>query len=265
MRPLMALISSVAIGGMLTVPSAAAIKKVAYPEIKVTVVGAYKPDAAFETMRKAFAAAVKKKDAAALSALVAPTFLWMIDGRPTDELDMGRDALHNFKVVFGFRKQGADADGGVDDGPYWDTLADLLEDTTYYRASDAGNLVCGPIAASVVDEDLLDQAITKLQNGNDTPEWYFVLAGAAVAKAPGDTGAPIAKVGQVALPLLSVYPAANEGQPAQQPTYFEVLLSSGRSGWIPATAARPLSADRLCYAKTSHGDWKIAAYDQVEQ
>ena len=72
-------------------------------------------------------------------------FLWTIGGQPADQLDLGRDALHNFKVVFGFRALvGADADGGVSDGPYWETLAYFVGDANYYAASEAGNLICGP-------------------------------------------------------------------------------------------------------------------------
>ena len=128
--------------------STAAVKKVAYPEIKVTVSKSYRPDAAFEKMRAAFADAVAKKDLVALSALIAPTFLWTLESQPADELDLGRDAIHNFKVVFGFRAFGKDEDGGVDNGPYWEALAAFAGDSTYYAATDAGNLVCGPIAAS---------------------------------------------------------------------------------------------------------------------
>jgi hypothetical protein len=265
MRPSTIVFAAIAVAATLSGPAAAAIKKVSYPEVKITIENAYKPDPSFETMRKAFAGAVTNKDATALFALVAPTFLWMLEGRPTDEFDMGRDALHNFKVVFGFRAPGKDADGGVDGGPFWETLAQLADDATYYQPSDTGNLVCGPIAANVKDEDVLEEATKKLQNGDETPEWFFTLTDTAVAKAPGDAGPPIAKVGQVALPLLSVYPAAQQGQPAPKPTHFEVLLTTGRSGWIPASTVRPLSSDRLCYAKTSQGDWKISAYDQAEQ
>ena len=243
--------------------AAAAVKKVAYPEIKVTVSKPYRPDAAFDKMRAAFADAVAKKDVAALSALIAPTFLWTLGGQPADELDLGRDAIHNFKVVFGFRALGKDEDGGVDKGPYWDALAAFAGDSTYYAVTDTGNLICGPIAADVADDKIFEQASKKIETGDDRADWYFTLANTDVAKAPGDTGAPVAKVGTVALPMLSFYPPAKEGQP--QPTDVEVLLPSGKSGWIPAAAVRPLFTERLCYAKTQSGDWKIAAIDQPGQ
>jgi hypothetical protein len=85
-----------------------------------------------------------------------------------------------------------------------------------------------------------------------------------VAKAPGDTGEPIAKAGTVAMPLISTYPTAKEGEGAPQATHIEVLLPSGKSGWIPAASALPLVTDRVCYAKTRNGEWKIALIDKTE-
>jgi hypothetical protein len=84
-----------------------------------------------------------------------------------------------------------------------------------------------------------------------------------VAKAPGDTGTPVAKVGTIAMPLLSFYPPEKEGTPSPPPTHFEVLLPSGRTGWVPVSAVRPLKSDHLCYARTPAGEWKIASIDQA--
>jgi hypothetical protein len=242
----------------------AGVKKVPYPEVKVTVNEPYKPDAAFEMMRAAFADAVAKKDAAALLALVAPTFLWTVDGQPADEMDLGRDAVDNFKVVFGFRAPGKNEDGGVENGPFWDALGAFAADVNYDKASDAGNLVCGPIAADVADEKVFEQARKKVETGDEGAEWYFTFAETAVTKAPGDTGAPLAKLGTVAMPLVSIYPPGKEGERAPQPTYVEMLLPSGKSGWIPAASVLPLVTDRLCYATTPAGDWRIALVDQAD-
>src|ERR1700730_8723753 len=139
-----------------------AVKKVPYPEVKVTVNQAYQPDPTFEKMRRAFAEAVATKDAAALAQLVAPMFLWTLGGQPSDQLDLGRDALANFKVAFGFRAPGMDEDGGVENGPFWDPLAAFSSDVSYYRANDSGSLVCVPIAAEVVDDNIYEQARKKV-------------------------------------------------------------------------------------------------------
>ena len=242
---------------------AAAIKKAPYPEVKVNIADRYVPDAAFEAMRKALANAVSKKDASELFRLVGPTFTWTTLGGPNDQFDMGRNALDNFKVVFGFREFGSDSDGGVESGPFWDILATFAVDATYYKVPDAGNLVCGPISADVVDEDVQEKANDIIGTEDDQPDWYFTIADTPVAKAASDSGAPIAKIGKVALPVVSTYPDQKSAS-VPLPTHLEVLLPSGKSGWIPAAAARPLVSERLCYAKTPKGDWKIVNYDQVE-
>ena len=257
-------VSVAAIASALALPASAAIKKVPYPEVKIEVAEAYKPDAAFEAMRKKFTEAAAKKDTQALFALVAPTFVWTFQGGPTDQFDMGRDALHNFKVVFGFRPQGANADGPVENGPFWDALAAFASDGTYYQDAEAGNLVCGPTTANAVDDNVMEQARKKLEVGEEVAAWYFTIAPTNVAKAPNDSGPPIAKVGLVALPALNIYPPVEEGKPAVPATHLEVLLPSGKTGWVPASVVRPWDSERLCYAKTANGEWKIAAYDQLE-
>jgi hypothetical protein len=117
----------------------------------------------------------------------------------------------------------------------------------------------------VANEDTLETAQKKIAPGDDDQiDWYFTLGDTAVAKAPGDSGPPVSKVGKVALPVLSTAPVAKPGEPAPQPAFLEVLLPSGKTGWIPAAAAKQLAAEHLCYAKTVSGDWKIVAYDQPE-
>jgi hypothetical protein len=248
----------------LAASAAGAVKKVPYPEVKVEFAEAYAPDAKFQALITNFAAAVAHKDAQALFALVGPTFVWTAGGNLTDDFDLGRDALHNFKVVFGFRAAGADTDGGVDNGPFWDALAAFAEDHTYYKAFDSGKLICGPIAANAADDDVLQQARDKIESPDEAAEWYFTLGDTAVAKSPGDRGAPVAKVGRVALPVLASAPVGKEGEPAPPPEFLEVLLPSGKTGWIAAASAKPLAAERLCYAVTTSGEWKIVGYDQPE-
>jgi hypothetical protein len=257
--PLTKIVLGMVVVATLCFGALAAVKKVPYPEVKVTINEAYKPDPVFEKMRSAFTAAVAKKDVAALTELVAPTFLWTVNGQPADKMDLGRDAPYNFKVVFGFRTPGKDEDGGVENGPFWDTLAAFAADLTYYQANDTGDLVCGPIAAEVVDDKVYQQARKNVETGDEGADWYFTLAETSVAKAPGDAGAPLAKVGVVAMPLVSTYPPT----PAPQVSHVEMLLPSGKSGWVPVASVLPLVADRLCYARTPSGEWKIALLDQA--
>jgi len=236
--------------------SLAQVKSVPYPAVKVELAEAHKPDAAFEQMRKAFADAVAKKDSNALFALVGPTFVWMVQGQLSDQFDLGRDALHNFKVVFGFREFGKDVDGVSGSEPLWDVLAAFAPEQSHYAGD--GGLVCGPTTATIVDESALERAQVRM-GIDESVDWYFVVAPVTVMSAP-EGGKPVGRAEQLALPILGVHPPVE----SQEPTHLEVLMPAGRRGWIPVAAARPFSADRLCYATTAKGEWKIAFFDQAE-
>jgi hypothetical protein len=241
------------------------IKIAPYPEVKVKVFEPYQGDAAFTAMRKAFGDAVTKKDSSVLFGLVGPSFAWtQADVLVEGDFDLGRDALHNFKVVFGFREPGKDVDGGVENGPFWGLLAGFAKDPTAYERSQ--NLVCTPTSAEFVDESVFEQADNKLANGDETVDWFFTLGETPVSKGPADNGPPIGKLGTIAVPMLSAHPPTPDDSPVAVPaTHYEVLMPNGRVGWIPAAAARPLTTGFLCFAKTTSGEWKIVRYEEPAQ
>jgi hypothetical protein len=128
-------------------------------------------------------------------------------------------------------------------------------------------MICGPLLAEATDAAVLEQAQNKVEIAGDFGTWYFTAGDTPVTKSPGDSGAPIGKLGKVAFPVIGLYPQPNDGKTTDgaaipAPTHYEVLLSSGKTGWIAASAARPLTADRLCYAKTRDGRWTIVNFDQ---
>jgi hypothetical protein len=261
MRGLLIYASAAAFLVAANIASLAAMKEVPYPLVKLQLDEPYTPDAAFAKMQKSFADAVAKKDAQALFSLVGPTFVWMSQGELSNQFDLGRDALHNFKVVFGFREFGKDADGPVADGPNWEALAAFAADKFFYAATDT--LVCDPTGATVVDDRVFDSAKQTIA-ADDSVEWYFTVAETTATANPTDTGSPVGRVNQLALPVINVYPllpGAKSGPPA---THVQVLLPSGKSGWIPISSAVPLVTDRLCYAVTPDGNWKIAGFDQAQ-
>jgi len=235
-------------------------QRTTYPQVRVQLADAFKPDAAFEQFRKEFVNAVSKKDANALFELVAPGFVWTQNNALAAGYDPGRDAQHNFRVVFGFREAGQDADGKVEGGPFWESLNAFANDGTYFQITDTDNLVCSPMAGSVADEEVFERARERVEAVYEGVEWYFTLRPTSLAKAPDDKGTPTGKVGLEAFPLLQSHP---EG--SATPTHHEILLPSGRTGWISAAATRPLSTDRLCYAKTAKGEWRIAIFDSMEE
>jgi hypothetical protein len=240
----------------------AAIKTLPYPEVTVETAAQHLPEAAFLPFWKEFSDAIAGRNAAALFALVGPGFVWTSQGALTGEFDPGRDALHNFKVVFGFRQLGKDADGGVENGPYWEELAQFVAEPVFYSASDKNSLICGPLLAEPTDATVLEAARKRIEIGDDNGEWFYTAGDTPVARAPGDTGAPIGRLGKVAFPVMGAYPPARDGAPP--PTHYQVLLPSGLTGWIAAAAARPLVRNRLCYAKTQDGRWTIGVFDQGE-
>jgi hypothetical protein len=195
--------------------------------------------------------------------LRCPNFVWMVNGALSEDFNLGSSALDNFKIVFGFRKPGATTDGGVDNRPFWDDLSSFASDSTFYEDADLANLVCSPMLAQASDEDVFEEAGDKVDTPDDPTVWYFTLAETAVKASPDPKAATVGKVGTVALPLLGMHPA-QEGNSPPPPTHIEVLLPSGKSGWIPISAARPMENNRLCYAKTSEGKWMIVLFTEVQ-
>jgi hypothetical protein len=242
----------------------AAVRKVPYPEVRVEITAPHPVEPAFQSFRKAFADAVASRDTEAMFKLVGPMFTWTAQGALVGEFDPGRDALHNFKVVFGFRQQGKDTDGGVENGPYWDELTQFATDANFYSASDKTGMICGPLLAEVTDADVLEDAQNRIAIGDDAGTWFFVTGDTPVTRAPGDTGAPVGRLGKVAFPVISSHPPVKESEPPAPPTHYEVLMPSGASGWIAAGGARPLTSNRLCYARTTDGQWVIVGFDQGE-
>ena len=257
-----ALLPATALLLALTAP-AGALKPVKYPEVKVELPPAAATDPEFQALRTALNEAVAKKDVAALTALVGPTFAWTVDGTLAGQMDLGRDAAHNFRVAFGFREAGRDADSPVQDGPYWDALADLVRDPAVEKPQGTINLLCGPPTV-VADNKALEQAQRTIQEPNENVDWYYTNPDTEVTASPG-SGASLGKVTRIAVPVLEVHPTAPNAQNPPPPTHYKILLPSGRLGWVPVNAAQPLVSDRLCYAKTVDGKWRIGGYDQVEQ
>jgi hypothetical protein len=256
------LISATAVAFMAaTSASQAEVRQVSYPAVRVKVAQPYAPDDAFTKMQNAFAAAIAAKDAPALFSLVGPTFLWMSRGELNDQFDFGSAPLDNFKALFGFAQSGKTTEGAGAEGPLWDVLATFAGDKAFYLAT--GTLVCGPSSAILVDDDDFNSAKKKI-GADASVEWYYTLADTVATSSPIDGGSPVGHANQTALPVLNVFPPPTAGQPKPAITHLQVLLPSGKSGWIPISSALPLVTDRLCYAVTTDGSWKFAAFDQAE-
>jgi hypothetical protein len=240
---------------------ALAIKKVPYPEVVVRALPLFKGDAGLAELRKKLADAVAAQNIAATTALVAPNFRWTIGGATSDEFDAKRDAEHNFKVAFGFRAVGRDADGPTEIGPQWALLEFFAKDETLTQ--EAGSpLVCGSMLAKVTDSANLEVAIARVDEENDLSEWVYIIDETTLTSTPTG-GTTVARARNAAMPIVSVHPAPVEGTATPEPSHFELLLPSGRTGWAPVKDLHPLFVDRLCFSKAGD-DWRISLYDQAD-
>jgi hypothetical protein len=243
---------------------AAAIKKVPYPEIRVRALPPFPRDPGLADLRKKLADAVAARNADAAAALVAPNFVWSAGGVEVDEFDPKRDAIHNFKVAFGFRAFGKDADGPTEVGQQWALLDFFAKDDVLTQEPGSKN-VCGSLLAKFTDAAALDEALTRVDEENELSEWVYSIDEITLTATPGGNAA-VAKIRNIAMPIASVHPAPPAGNaPASSPspTHFELLLPTGKTGWAPVEILRPLFVDRLCFTKIGD-EWKIAIYDQAE-
>jgi hypothetical protein len=237
-----------------------ALKRVPYPEVRVTALPAFAGDPALADLRNRMADAVAAKKIDALIPLLSPKFEWTAGGAAVDEYDPKRDAEHNFKVALGFRPVGRDADGNTDIGPQWSLLEYFSTDSVLTQEK-GSPLVCTSATAKIADFGVLDAAFNRIDDDNDLSEWVYVVGDLELTTDPAGASTA-AKVSGVALPIVGLHPAPKEGAKTA-PTHFELLLPSGKSGWASVNSVRPLFVDRLCFTKLGDA-WKIAAYEQWE-
>jgi hypothetical protein len=264
MRRALTVFGVLALTPILSALPAAAIKKVPYPVIEVRALPVFKSDPGLDAARKTFAEAVAAKNLDAVTALVASNFDWTAGGARVDDFDAKRGAAHNFRVAFGFRAPGREADGPTDIGPQWEMLEYFAKDPVLTQ--EAGSpFVCGSTVAKPADLAALEDSLNRVDDRDELSEWVYFVDEIALAASPGGNNT-VTKVKNRAMPIVSVHPAPPAGDKPTgpvAPTHFELLLPDGRTGWAPVEQARPLFVDRLCFAKTGN-DWKIALYDQSE-
>jgi hypothetical protein len=240
---------------------AAAIKKMSYPEVRVEVPAEAKAEPALQAMRKQLADAIKRRNAGLLYDFVGPTFFWTADGKPSEQFDKNRDALHNFKVAFGFRQFGHNSDSQDPENQLWETLDDITSDPALFHMEGKPDVLCGPLGAEPIDSAAMDRAIGQIESEDEDSEWFYSLGEIALTEKPGG-GGTIETVSKLAMPVAATYPPTQPLGNNPLPTHFQLLLPSGKTGWVDVKAVQPLALDKLCYGKGADGAWKIVGYDQ---
>jgi hypothetical protein len=251
-------VSHLATALLVAAEPAAALKKTSYPEVRVELRAEVEPESALAAMLKRFADAVERRDAGALYPLVGPTFFWTLNGEPSKEFESGRDALHNFKVAFGFRRPGARSDSRDPHEQLWETLEDFSGAALYRMNSD---ILCAPASGEPESEEAMDKALSLLEGPGENSEWVYSLEPITLTERP-DGGATIAAAPKLALPIIATNPPTKPLGNNPLPTHYQLLLPSGKTGWVDVDAVQPLAVDKLCYGKDPGGAWKIVGYDQ---
>lgn len=260
MRAALAAVSFVAAVALAPAP-AAAIKKTPYPEVRVDVPAEAKAEPALEAMRKQLASAISRRNAGLLYEHVGPTFFWNSDGEPSEQFDKNRDALHNFKVAFGFREAGHGSDSPNPDNQQWEALDDMTSGATLSPMEGNAGVLCGPLGAEPVDGNAMDQAIKLIEGEKESSEWVYSLAEITLTEKPGNGGA-VETVSKLAMPIFATHPPSQALGNNPLPTHYQLLLPSGKTGWTDVKAVQPLAVDKLCYGKGPDGVWKIVGYEQ---
>ena len=240
---------------------AAAIKKTSYPEVKVELPPIAKAEPALAAMRARLADAIKRRNAGLLYEFVGPTFFWTAHGEPSPHFDRNRDAMHNFKVAFGFREYGHNSDSQNPDDQLWEVLDEAANGGALFALRDNAGVLCGPATAVPVSKETMAQATGKIEDADEDSEWVYSLGEITLTEKPGNGGA-VEMVAKLALPIAATYPPSQALGNNPLPTHFQLLLPSGKTGWVDVKAVQPFAVDKLCYGKGSDGEWKIVGYDQ---
>ena len=242
-------------------PPAAALKRTPYPEVRVALPAEAKAEPALDAMLKQLADAIKRRNAGLLFELVGPTFFWNSNGDTSEQFDRSRDALHNFKVAFGFRRHGENTDSNKPENQLWEALEDATASPPLYAMDGNPSVLCGPLTAEPLDANAMDQALERIENGDEDSEWVYSLAELTLTERPSN-GATVETTANLAMPIVATHPPTQRLGNNPIPTHYQLLLPSGKTGWVDVQAVDPLAVDKLCYGKDPDGNWKIVGYDQ---
>jgi hypothetical protein len=197
-------------------------------------------DPAFEPFRKQLAAAVAKKDRAALGRLIARSFFWVPEDK--DVADKKKSGLENLAKAIGL-------DGR--DAPGWDLLMGYANDPTADKDPDRAGVICAP-GDPTFDEMEAEQVAA--DTDTDAGDWGFTARNNIEVRSGPEKSAPV--IDKLALQLVRVYPDDSPAG-AVNTEALRIVTSSGKVGYVPSDSVLPLASDHICYIKEG-GAWKIA-------
>jgi hypothetical protein len=201
-------------------------------------------DPSLDAFRKTLAGIAERKDKAALAKLLHKGFFWQRESG--NGADPKKSAMANFSKAIGLDNR-EDPDAG------WEAIVIYAEDPTAFALSDRQGVVCGP-ADPGFEEDAL-QALTE-STKSDIGDWVYPLEAGVELRSAARADAPVTdKVG-----LTFVRVIGSDGPEDANPAaaeFLNVMLPSGKSGFVKIEDVAALSVSQLCYIKDG-GNWKIA-------
>jgi len=214
-----------------------------YAPIAVTLPKPY-VDPGFEAFRKQLGAIAARKDRGALARLVANDFFWM--GEKGDKANKKKPGIDNLAAAIGLDAK---------DGPGWETLVEVANETTLEAIPDRKGIMCAPANPSF-DENAFEQLVKT--TGTEASDWGFPSKAGIEVRATAQPNAPV--IDRLGLYLVRVIEDQPTGAAAQQaPTSLRVVTPSGKTGFVAPDAISPLGNDQMCY-RNDAGAWKIAGY-----
>ena len=212
-----------------------------YKVVPITLPAPVK-DATFDAFRGQLAAAIKRKERAAIAPLVVSKgFFW--DRESGDGADKKKTGADNLAVALGL---------GNKEGAGWDMLAGYAEDPTASPSAQHKGAICAPADPGFIGKDfgaLLDATET------DVGEWAFPVADGVEVRTTPQTSAPVAEK----LGLHFVRVIQDNSPAAAVASYVRIATPGGKSGYVSADDIAPIGNDQLCYVKDGNS-WKIGGY-----
>lgn len=200
-------------------------------------------DKSFEAFRNQLGEIAERKDTAALTKLIHKDFFW--ERQSGSGADPKKSPMANFAAAIGLNIP-EDPDAG------WDILAIYAEDPTTFPLSDQPGVICGPGDPNFDEEAfqaLLDSTKT------DISDWVYPVTGGVELRAePKPDAAATEKVGLTFVRVIAA-DAPDAGNSAAV-EFLNVMLPSGKSGFVKVDNIASLSISQICYVKDG-GAWKI--------
>jgi hypothetical protein len=141
------------------------------------------------------------------------------------------------------------------DGAGWRTLAALAAEAGAVPLESRPGIVCAPGPPTfdgIAFDRLIDTTFT------DPPDWAYPRVETLVREKPRTNAVMVERLG---LHFVRVLPFEGaDGEAPSRAQWAQVVVPSGKTGFVAPGTLMRLNAERLCYGKDATGRWRIAGY-----